>query len=374
MRDSKIERPLRIAVVMGKYVTGGIKSVIMNYYSNIDRTLVQFDFFIDDDSPIKDYTEILDFGGRVFKIPSTKHPIKNVNMTRKILKENNYKVVHGYLNTLNVFPMFAAFLAGTPVRISENLSTAHPGERKTIIKNILKPFAKLFPTHIAANSNYAGEWIYGRKSMERCEIIYNALDLNKYKYDLKMRENKRAELGLDGCFVLGHIGRYQYQKNHAFLIDVFEAVYKKDSSARLLLVGYGDLKDNIWKKIRSRGLENAVVDCGATEDIIPLYNAMDCFVLPSFYEGLPVVGIEAQATGLPCIISTEVTDETAITDNVEFIGLDKPADYWAGKILKWKSYRRIDVTEQVAQNGYSIKKEAKRLQNYYFDCLASRSK
>lgn len=372
MKNSKAERPLRIAVVMGKYVTGGIKSVIMNYYRNIDRTLVQFDFFIDDDSPIKDYSEIYDFGGRVFKIPSTKHPIKNVNMTRKILKENNYNVVHGYLNTLNVFPMFAAFLAGTPVRISENLSTAHPGERKTIIKNILKPFAKLFPTHIAANSKYAGEWIYGRKSMEHCEIIYNALDLNKYKYDLKMREIKRAELGLDGCFVLGHIGRYQYQKNHAFLIDVFEAVYKKDSSARLLLVGYGDLKENIWEKIRSRGLENAIIDCGATEDIIPLYNAMDCFVLPSFYEGLPVVGIEAQATGLPCVISTEVTDETAITDNVEFIGLDKSADYWADKILKWKSYRRIDVTQQVAQNGYSIENEANRLQKFYFDCLESR--
>ncbi len=368
------QKPVRIAVVMGMHVTGGIKSVIMNYYKFIDRDLIQFDFIVDDDSPIKDYSEIYALGGRVFEITSVKNPFKNIYQTFKILKKNQYLCLHGYINTLNVFPMFAGFLARTPVRIAENLSTSHPGEKKTVAKNILKPFAKMLPTHIAANSKYAAEWIYGNKGAKNCKIIYNALDLNKFRYDMQLRDKKRKELGVENCFVIGHIGRYQYQKNHVFLIDIFNSIYQRDKSAILLLVGYGELKEQIFDKIDSLGLRNVVIDCGATEAIMPLYNAMDCFVLPSYYEGLPVVGIEAQATGLPCVMSTEITKETKITDNVNFMSLNESSGKWADVILKWENHERCDVSDQIRESGYDIRKEAGKLQNYYFDCLKETNK
>jgi len=361
--------PVRVAVVMGKHVAGGIKSVIMNYYRFINREKIQFDFIVDKDSPIKDYSEIFELGGKVYEVTSAKNPLKNILEIYKVLKKNNYLIIHGYLNTLNVFSMFAGFLAGTPIRIAENLSTAHSGEKKSLLKKILKPFACLFPTHISANSKYSAEWLYGKKKLNKVKIFYNALDLKKYVFDNVKRDKVRKKYNLENAFVIGHIGRYQYQKNHDFLIDIFNEIYKKDSSARLLLVGHGDLKEQIFEKIYSLNLEDVVIDCGGTEDIIPLYNAMDCFVLPSYYEGLPVVGIEAQATGLPCVMSTEVTAETKVTNNVEFIDLNKSASEWADQIIKWKNVERSDTTEIIKNNGYDIITAAKELCEYYCECL-----
>ena len=365
----KAQKPLRVAVIMGKHITGGIKSVIMNYYRNIDKNVIQFDFIVDSDSPLKDYSDIENMGGRVFEIPPVKHLWGHISECYKIIKREKFLIAHAYVNTLNVFPMLAAKLAGVPVRIAENLSTGHPGERKTLIKNILRPFARTFPTHIAANSVFAGIWLYGQSHMGECKVIRNGIDLNKYKFDVDLRNSTRKAYGWQGKFVVGHIGRYQYQKNHNFLIDVFAEIHKKEPSSMLALVGYGDLKDEIFEKINRLGLRDFVVDLGGTEDIAQFYNAMDCFLLPSFYEGLPVVGIEAQATGLPCVLSSEVTDETQITDIVDFVSLEKsPAD-WADTVLKWKNYQRADVSEQITANGYNIKKEASVLQQYYIDCL-----
>ncbi|CQR70537.1 Putative glycosyltransferase EpsF [Sporomusa ovata DSM 2662] len=369
-RKSKLtERPIRVAVVMGKHVTGGTKSVIMNYYENINRNVIQFDFIVDSNSPLKDYSNIERLGGHVYEIPPVKHLWGHIFKCRKILKRENYLIVHGYVNTLNIFSMLAAKLAGVPVRIAENLSTAHAGEKKTIIKYILKPFAKWFPTHLAANSRYAAEWLYGKQALSDCRILHNAIDLEKYHYDETLRKITRDAYGLNGKFVIGHIGRYYYQKNHEFLIDIFNEVHKKDESAVLLLIGYGELKRHIFEKIQRLGLTEYVVDLGAREDIVQFYNAMDCFVLPSFYEGLPVVGIEAQAVGVPCLMSTEVTSETKITDVAEFISLDKPAAVWAEKILKWKGYQRKRLDDQVTSNGYNIKNEVYLLEAYYLNAI-----
>lgn len=363
------EGPVRIAVIMGKHVTGGIKSVIMNYYRHIDREKIQFDFFVDQDSPDRDYSEIYQLGGKVYEIPATKYPLRNVAATYRLLKQERYEIVHGYLNTLNVFPMFAGWLAGTPVRICENLSTAHPGEKKTAIKNLLRPMSCWFPTQLAANSVYAAQWIYGSKRTGQCRIIRNAIDLERYQYDPALGEKMREQFGLSDCFVLGHIGRYQYQKNHDFLIDIFRAVFQRQPAARLLLVGYGELKEKVFQKIRHYGLEHVVIDVGATEDIIPLYHAMDCFVLPSFYEGLPVVGIEAQATGLPCVFSSEITQETAMIEDTKFLSLSDSPDRWADEILKYKSYQRRSTSKEVVDCGYDIHTESKALEQYYLDCL-----
>lgn len=359
-------KPIRVAVVMGNFTSGGIKSVILNYYKHIDREKVQFDLLIYDDSFDNDYSEFESLGARIFKVSSIKNPLKHVYDCYKIFKKEKFKIVHGYLNTLNVFPMLAAQLAGVPVRIAENLSTGHDSENKTKIKNILKKFALISPTHIAANSVYAAEWLYGKANVGKCMIFRNALDLEKYKLDEKVRNETREKLGLKDNFIIGHIGRFEYQKNHDFLIDVFNEVYKQDNNARLLLVGYGSLKDKIFEKIKRLGLEDVVLDLGKTEDIIPLYNAMDCFILPSFYEGLPVVGIEAQANSLPCVFSTEITKEVVINENVKMISLNVGSNFWAYDIVNIK---RCDINYNLIENGYDIKVEAKKMERYYIKAL-----
>ena len=361
-----IKYPIRIAVIMGKYTPGGIKSVIMNYYREIDKSKIQFDFFVYDNSPDKDYSEIESMGGKIVFMSSLKNPIKNVIDCYKAFKKNNYTIVHGYLNTLNVFPMFAAWLAKVPVRIAENLSTAHPGEKKSIIKSLLKPFNLIFPTHYAANAIYAGKWLYGDREFA---VFRNGLDLSKYKHDEVRREAIRAQYSISNNFVIGHIGRYEYQKNHSFLIDVFKAIHDRDNKARLLLVGYGSLKDEVWNKIANLGLQNAVIDAGKTEDIIPLYDAMDCFVLPSFYEGLPVVGIEAQAMGLPCVFSDEVTRETGVSENTVFIPLSASVKTWVERIEELKIKRVLRNDRALRDAGYDIKNEARRLVEYYLSSL-----
>ena len=359
---------IRIAVVMGKYTPGGIKSVIMNYYRKINREKVQFDFFIYEDSPDSNYDEILSLGGRVYKISNIKNPIFYVYDLSKKLRAGDYVIIHGYLNTLNVFPMLAGFLSGIPVRIAENLSTAHKSEKKTFFKKLLKPFARCFSTDIAANSIYSAKWLYS-KDYTKCFIIRNALDLNKYFYDEKVRQSERNKLGIEKKFVVGHIGRFAYQKNHIFLIDIFCEILKIRHNAVLLLIGYGELFSEIKERVFKYGIQSNVIFVGKTEDLFPLYNAMDCFVLPSLYEGLPVVGIEAQAFGLPCFFSSEITRETKILDSTVFIDLNETARKWAELIIEAQYSERKNETTLLTKYGYNLDEEVKRLERYYQDLI-----
>lgn len=368
---NKDDYPIRVAQIMGKFNTGGIKSVLMNYYNSIDKKKIQFDFIVDNDSMSKDYSEIESMGGKVYEIPPVNDLFHYIPALYKLLKANNYKIAHAYINTLNVFPMFVSYIAKIPIRISENLSTAHYGERKTVLKILLKLFAKLFANHYAACSKLAAKWMYGERALQtgKVKILNNAIDLQKFNYNPQLRSETRKKYGLEGMFVIGHIGRYHYQKNHEFLIDIFNELHKIDDSAILILIGYGELKDGIFEKVKQLGLSNYVINLGGREDIVQFYNAMDCFVLPSFYEGLPVVGIESQATGVPCVMSTEVTPEAKITDIAEFISLDELAKVWAEKILKWKTYQRKRMDDPITASGYNIKNEANLLKEYYLDTL-----
>ncbi len=359
--------PIRIAVVMGKYVTGGIKSVILNYYTAIDKDRIQFDLIIDKNSADRDYDEFTTWGAKIYEVtPINKNPVKNIYDVQKILKTQNYKVVHGYLNTLNILPMFSGFLAGTKIRVAENLSTAHPKEPKTFFKNMLKPFGRSFATHLAANSKYAAEWLYGKKELENVKILRNGLDLKHFHYDLNLRKKRRRELNINNnTFVIGHIGRYQFQKNHSFLIDIFQEIHKRNDNTRLILVGYGDLKNEIWGKIRKMGLTDCIIDGGASTNNVANYNAMDCFVMPSYYEGLPVVGIEAQATGLPCVFSSEITEEASIIEPVSFLNLNEDSSIWANEILKFQNHSRIETRDVLTKHGYNIEVESQNLYLYY---------
>ena len=363
------DKPIRIAQIVGKMNSGGVETVVMNYYRNIDRRRVQFDFIIDSDSKHPPIEEIERLGGRAYIVKPYKNLTKYVFQVYRVIKNNNYKIVHSHLNTISVFPLLAAFLAGARVRIAHNHSTAVKGEPKTLLKNLLKPLAKVFATHYFACSEHAGRWLFGDECFERghVKIVNNAIDLSKFKFNKSMRALIRAELGIEDKLVIGHVGRVVYPKNHDFLIDIFEQIYQRDKNTRLLLVGDGNLKDNILKKIRARNLENAVIFLGVIDDIASIYQAMDAFVLPSLYEGFGMVGIEAQATGIKLFCSEAVPEEVKVSDLVEFISLKRPAEYWAQRILQRinTDYERLQYNEQVGRAGYDIQTEAEKLVSFY---------
>ena len=360
--------PIRIAQVVGKMVNGGVEAVVMNYYRHIDRSKVQFDFIVDEDSTYIRKEEIESLGGRIYIVPPYQKLNKYIPALINIFKENQYKIVHSHINTLSVFPLYAAKKAGVPIRIAHNHSTAAPGEwKRNILKYTLRLFAKVYATHYAACSRYAGEWLFGNRAMKRGEITIfnNAIELEKFKYNPKVREEVRKKLQIEDKFVIGHVGRFCYAKNHEYLIDVFEEVCKFSPNAVLMLIGDGEDREKIEEKIKNIGNDNIIV-LGSRSDTHELYQAMDVFVLPSKIEGFPVVGVEAQAAGLPCILSDKIIEEAKITDGVTFLSLDESAITWAKVIDKMsKTERNTTALVDLTKKGFSIKKEAYKMAELY---------
>lgn len=368
----KKEEPIRIAQIVGKWLGGGVEAVVMNYYRHIDRSKIQFDFLCDDDSTNIPYEEIEELGGRVILIPPYQKIFKYQKELIKIFKENKYKIVHSHINTLSVFPLRAAKKAGVPVRIAHSHSTTNKQEwKKNLLKQILRPFSKIYATNYMCCSELAGRWLFGNKTYDsgKVYLLNNAIDLDKFKYDKKIRDKVRKSLNIkDDTLVIGHIGRFVAQKNHTFLIDIFNEVHKKNSNSILLLVGQGPLKEEIENKVNDLGLKDCVMFLGQRNDANELYQAFDVFLLPSLYEGLPVVGVEAQASGLLCVLSSAMTKETKVLDSTIYMDLTDSPSEWADNILKDSSnYKRVDSSAEMTGKNFNINEEAKKLQKYYLN-------
>ena len=285
-----LDEKIIVAHIMGKWNGGGVESVVMNYYKNIDRNRIQFHFLCDEDSTDIPYEEIEKLGGKVIVIPPYQKLFKYQKELYRIFKENNYKIVHSHINALSVFPLKIAKKAGVPIRIAHSHSTSNKKEwKKNILKMILRPFSKLYANNYFACTEYAGKWLFGKKVVERKElnVINNAIDLKKFEFNENTREDLRKELGIkEDVLVIGHVGRFMKQKNHEFLIDVFEKAIKQDDNIYLILVGQGPLEDKIKEMAKEKGIEYKILFLGQRNDVNKLYQAMDIFVLPSLYEGL----------------------------------------------------------------------------------------
>ena len=285
-----LDEKIIIAHIMGKWNGGGVESVVMNYYRNIDRNKIQFHFLCDEDSTDIPYEEIEKLGGKVIVIPPYQKLFKYQKELYKIFKENKYKIVHSHINALSVFPLRVAKKAGVPIRIAHSHSTSNKKEwKKNILKMILRPLSKLYANNYFACTEYAGKWLFGKKVVERKElnVINNAIDLKKFKFNENTREDLRKELGIkEETLIIGHVGRFMKQKNHEFLIDVFEEAIKQDNNMYLILVGQGPLEDKIKEMAKEKGIEDKILFLGQRNDVNKLYQAMDIFVLPSLYEGL----------------------------------------------------------------------------------------
>ena len=364
--------PIRVAHVIGNWLGGGVESVVMNYYRNIDRNKVQFDFLCSESSTDIPYEEIEKLGGRVFIVPNYTKVVKYQKELKKIFKENNNKIVHSHISTMSVFPLRAAKKAGVPIRIAHSHSTTNKKEKKkNLLKQVLRPFSRVYATDYMCCSELAGRWLFGDKEYDKGNVylLNNAIDLDKFKYNESLRKEKRKELCIsDDTLVIGHVGRFVAQKNHSFLIDIFNEVHKQRENSILLLAGQGPLMEEMKEKVKILGIEESVKFLGQRNDIDKLYQAFDVFLLPSLYEGLPVVGVEAQATGLLCELSNDMTKETKVLDTTRFMSLDNTAEEWANKILDdYSKFKRHDTTSEVTKNDFNIKKESTKLVQKYYE-------
>lgn len=339
---------------------GGIESFLINYYQEIDKRRFQFDFINIYDNLLYFQKEIEQLGGNVYKVPSYyKHPIKYLKVVSQIIKNQKYEIVHCNMNSaVFLYPLIAAKLGGAKLIISHSHnSSSDKGIMKELLHFINKHFISFFANYYLACSSKAGEWFYSKKILKSSnfKILNNSIDVQKFKFDQQARKSKREELQIqDSTLVIGHVGRFNKQKNHVFLIECFEKVHLQNPDSVLLLVGIGPLQEDIIKLVNLKKLQNNVIFLGQRNDVEKLMCAMDIFVLPSLYEGLPLVGVESQATGLICFFSDKITNELNITSNVKNLPIDN-SDLWVENImnteLTTKERNKIDVGCFNIKNG-----------------------
>ena len=354
--------PIVVAKIMGKWVGGGVESVIMNYYRHIDRNKIQFDFICDEDSTNIPYDEIEKLGGKVILCPPYQKLPKYLKFLKQLFREKKYRIVHSNINTLSVFPLYAAKKAGVPVCIAHSHSTSNPREwKKNLMKNALRPFSKKYATDYFACTKHAGEYQFGKKAVEqgKVKIITNAINIEKFKFDPEARKRLRKEFGFkDDDYVIGNFGRLIPQKNQLFLIDAFAEFKKKNHNAKLLIVGEGDLREKLEEKIASYGLSEDVRIEGFRKDLNKCYSALDLFAFPSIYEGLGMVAVEAQVNGLKVLASEFVPDEA----NVGSMLKAELAENYL------KRYQRNDA--KIDASKYDISKLSPELQRKYEEVYA----
>lgn len=371
---------IRVLHILGSLQRGGTESVVFNNYRFIDRSKIQFDIVVDNNSPCQIPEDIVKLGCKVYYISPYTHLTQYITEIRRLCKQNGYKIVHSHMNAMSVFSLLAAWQAGVPIRIAHSHSTASGGKdfKRDLFKYMLRPFSKVFANKYFACSEYAAQWLFGKRTINKGKVflLNNAINVEQFKFDLWKRNESRHDMGLDGKFVVGHVGRFSPPKNHFFLIEIFNLICKEQSNSILLLVGGlgtagTEIEERLQKKVDKLGLHDKVLFLGTKEDISNLYLAMDVFVLPSLYEGLGMASIEAQCSGLPCVLSDQVPEEAKVNKNVKFLSLNKSPEEWAEVILKSKDEKREDCSMKIAAAGYEIEIVAKKLEQQYLSYVSA---
>ena len=362
------EKPIRILHVVTQMTRGGLETMLMNYDRHIDHSVIQFDILEHRDA-LTDYDrEVLDLGGIIHRLPRLNpfSPSYLSKLDTFFVEHPEYRIVHSHLDCLAGIPLKYAKRHGVPVRIAHAHNSNIVRNAKLPIKLIYKRSIPKYATDLYACGEEAGRWMYGRRDFS---VLNNAVDVNSFVYNFRTRVQYRAELGIDqNTLVLGHVGRISPQKNHAFLIDIFSELVKLHPDSKLLLVGQGNLEKAIRDKVKSLGLSDRVIFAGVRSDVNALMQAMDVFVFPSLFEGLGIVAVEAQAAGLPCVVSNRVPRECEKTDGlVTFLPLEAGAERWAKQILNAAQIERGDTSAQIKANGFDIKENASKLQQFYLE-------
>lgn len=347
---------------------GGVETVIMNYYRNIDKKKIQFDFLYNTEK-IAYEEEITKIGGKTFKITPRAKSIRKYKLDMKNFFKNHSKDYDAIWVNLcilsNIDWLKYAKKYGIRIRIIHSHNSKNMTSKlKYILHKINKHFLKKYATNFWACSNEAGKWFYSKSIMKsnNYKIINNAIDIEEYKFNSTTREEYRKKMGIENKLVIGHIGRMHFQKNHEFLINIFYEINKINENTHLLLIGTGPEEEKIKEKVKMLNLEKNISFLGMRKDIKNLFQAMDVFLFPSLFEGLPLVLVEAQANGIDIYASKEgIPPNAKMSENFEFVSLRQQAMEWAKLILS-KTHKRENNRESIKKCGYDIKEEAKKVE------------
>ncbi len=371
---------IRILHVFGQLNVGGAESRIMDLYRNIDRMQIQFDFVVHSKERGFFEDEIESLGGRVFRVPKYKviNQLEYERAWKKFFEEhkNEFNMIQGHMTSTAAIYLPIAKSKGVSVTIAHVRSAGVDPGVKGVMTRVLRSNLAKKADYLFACSEAAAISAYGKRAYEqgKTTFIPNAINTEQFRFDPAVRNQVREELGIVDKYVIGHVGRFHYAKNHEYLLGVFkEILNKKDSGETklepvLLLIGAGPRMNEMKELAVKLGIEDKVMFLGNKTDIYRYYNAMDCFVYPSRYEGLPGTVIEAQASGLRCLISDRICREVYVTDAIMGMNIDAPECIWADKTLEcdFKAPKdREKYAEVVASAGFDVKTQATKMMRFY---------
>ena len=365
------DRPIRVLQVVTILNRGGLESMLMNHYRAIDRGRIQFDFLVHRSCEGEYENEILELGGRIYRMPAIT-PRNLVVYVKKLdsffSEHSEYTIIHSHLDALSTFVLRAAKKAKRSCRIAHSHISHMDMNAKAVARIFSKAFLKRYCNEHFACSGIAGDWLFGKQigKQGRLTLFRNAINTHQFTHSPEVRSRVRTELGLDDRFVIGHVGRFNLQKNHKLLLDIFARILSQEPRAVLLLAGDGSLRPAMEAKAAALGIRENVQFVGVRSDIPDLLQAMDLFLFPSLYEGLPVTVIEAQASGLPCVLSDTISKECDISGILTFLPLAESLDVWCDEVLKLKRGSRLsDAHRRVADAGYDVETNADWLTKFY---------
>lgn len=357
---------------------GGIQIFLLNLLQYFDKEKYQIDFLVLDDGEDYAYEQkVEEYGGKLYKLDGiwfrsmADYP-KYCKAVNNFFKEHHdYDVVHMNASSKNFLLLRYAKKYGIRKRIAHSHNTGFQTKSavKQMVGNVFKLPLKMYATDYFACSKIAGEWLFGKKVAEsgKLQVIPNGIALEKFEFDKKIREKTRESLGLnDENLVIGHVGRFTKQKNHKFLLEIFAQILKAEPKAVLLMAGIGELKEEMEAYAKELQIEHATKFLGFRDDVTALTQAMDVFLMPSFYEGFPVTGIEAQASGCPCVFSDTITKEAALLAGTRYISLEADAKTWAEEVLDAaKANERNNSRAVLQEKGFDIEDTVKKLEALY---------
>lgn len=372
--------PIRVLQVFTTMGRGGAESMIMNYYRNIDRTKVQFDFLVHRQERAAFDDEIEQMGGVIYRMPAINpiNPKKYYKALRAFFNTHNtYKIVHSHLNTFSTFPLKIAEEYKIPTRIAHAHIAMDPITLKHTLKSIpntieaLKKVVKLYvkrtihkhTTHSFACGKKAGTWLYGKNA--QFHIMNNAISAHNFAYDIDKESELKKNFNIQDKIVLGHIGRFTHQKNHTFLIDILADVLVSNKNYVLVLIGDGPLKQNTIEKAKKLHIFDQILFLGLKTNISELIQMIDVFVFPSLYEGLPVTLVEAQAAGLKILASNNITEEVKLTEDIQFLPITEGTTPWVNALLKLDKITKNKNFDKIVAGNYDIINNSNEIQNFY---------
>lgn len=368
----------RVLLVFGKLNRGGAETMAMNLYRNIDRSRLQFDFVAHTEEHCDFDDEIKALGGRIYRMP--RYNIKNHRVYKRcwedfFQKHSEYKIVHAHMSGSAAVFLPIAKKHGCYVISHSHTVAPKNGLRQFIVNSYRFPL-RYVSDYMFACSDQAGQWMFGKNAVnsKNYSVLKNGIDLEKFAFSQAKRDAVRAEfhIGAD-TFAAGNVGRMDASKNQSYLIDIFKEIHAKNSNSVLLLIGDGVNRKTLEQKVKDNDLQSSVIFTGVRSDVDCLMSAMDVFVLPSLYEGLPVSMIEAQAAGLPSFATAAISPEVQITDLAELCSIDAPASTWADMVLRHSDrHLRADKSSEIRKAGYDIKQSAAWLQNFYLNILENK--